>query len=84
MQNFDIKLDIFSDISDDDLLKKSDRPRVPKEAQSDNIPNILKSYEKGSHCFTEPISDVERENISKSRFERKKESKSRWFVNLFN
>lgn len=82
MQNFDIKLDIFSDISDDDILKKSDR--VLKEAQSDNIPDIVKSDEKGGQRFAEPISDVERENISKSRFARKTESKSRWAVNLFN
>lgn len=81
MQNFDIKLDIFTDVSDD-LLKNSDR--VLKEAQSDNISDILKSYEKGSHCFAEPISDVKCENISKSRFARKTESKSRWVVNLFN
>ena len=82
MQNFDIKLDIFSDISDDDLLKKSDR--VLKEAQSDNILDIVKSDEKGGQRFAEPLSDVERENISKSRFARKTESKSRWVVNLFN
>lgn len=44
----------------------------------------MKSDEKESQRFAEPISDVERENISKSRFARKTESKSRWVVNLFN
>lgn len=53
MQNFDIKLDIFIDISDDDILKKSDR--ALKEAQSDNIPDIVKSDEKGGQRFAEPI-----------------------------
>lgn len=55
------------------------------ESQSNNIPGVVKTDEKGQR-FAEStcISDVERESISKSRFSRKAESKSRRTVNLFN
>lgn len=55
------------------------------ESQSNNIPDVVKTDEKGQR-FAEStcISDVERESISKSRFARKAESKSRRTVNLFN
>lgn len=35
-------------------------------------------------AIAEPISEVEREGISKLKFARKRESKSRYGVNLFN
>lgn len=74
---------MLSDISDDDLVKKLDR--ILMESQSNNIPDVVKTDEKGQR-FAEStyISDVERESISKSRFSRKAESKSRRTVNLFN
>lgn len=55
------------------------------ESQSNNIPDVVKTDEKGQR-FAEStcISDVERESISKWRFARKAESKSRRTVNLFN
>lgn len=54
---------MFSDISDDDLVKKLDR--ILMESQSNNIPDV-KTDEKGQR-FAEStcISDVERESISK-------------------
>lgn len=74
---------MLSDISDDDLVKKLDR--ILMESQSNNIPDVVKTDEKGQR-FAEStcISDVERESISKWRFARKAESKSRRTVNLFN
>lgn len=55
---------MFSDISYDDLVKKLDR--ILMESQSNNIPDVVKTDEKGQR-FAEStcISDVERESISK-------------------
>lgn len=81
MQNFDIKLDIFSDISDDNLLKKSDR--VLKEAQSDNIPDIVKSDEKGVNV-SQNLFQMLSVKKSLNQDTQETQSKSRWAVNLFN
>jgi hypothetical protein len=79
---FDLKLDMFSDISDDDLVKHSDR--IVMETQRENISVNSKCKEKENARFIEPISDGEREKNSKSRFSTKTELKSKWAVNLFN
>ena len=79
---FDLKLDMFSHISDDDLVKHSDR--IVMETQRENISVNSKCKEKENARFIEPISDGERENNSKSRFSTKTELKSKWAVNLFN
>jgi hypothetical protein len=69
--NFDVKLDIFSSISDNDIDKTS------MEAQKENQSmDVKRSQEKENTCFGEPISE--------SDFSIKTELKSKWATNLFH
>lgn len=81
-QNFDLKLDQYDDISDDDLIKHTDG--IIMKTKEDNNDKAAQSEEKENVRFTEPIPDVERERLSRSRFSTKTQSKSKWAINLFN
>lgn len=76
MPNFELKNSIFSDISDEEVVK--DTEKILIESQKDNttiqIPNR----------FVEPMADTDRDNYSKSRFAKKTEAKSKWAVRLFD
>ena len=76
MPNFELKTSIFSDISDEEVVK--DTEKILIESQKDNttiqIPNR----------FVEPMADTDRDNYSKSRFAKKTEAKSKWAVRLFD
>ncbi|XP_033758042.1 uncharacterized protein LOC117340389 [Pecten maximus] len=67
--DFTLKRPIFSDISDEELIKAKKNTTSPKEQIR----------------FVDPIQDEERYKLSKTRFAKKKtDAKSKWAVNLFN
>jgi len=75
MPNFCIKSSLFSDISDEELIKSTDK--ILKESQENaTIQN--------QNRFVEPMSDVDRDNYSKCRFAKKTEAKTKWAVKLFD
>jgi hypothetical protein len=75
-QNFDVKFEVFSDLSDDDTGK------TIMEAQKDN--HSVAERRSREEENTRFVSDSDGQRMSKSRFSTKTELKTKWATDLFH